>query len=72
MIREIKVTLIENMLLEREEGQTLREDQKGGPANARMNRRQFKETAELVLAIDKEEQAESGKKPQEGEDGGER
>jgi hypothetical protein len=47
----IKEALIINLLTEQEEGQNLREEETGGPANARQARKQMKETAELLIEI---------------------
>lgn len=50
MLADIRETLMVNMQIEKHEGQHIR-DSRTGPASARMSRRQYKELAELVMAI---------------------
>jgi len=51
MLEDIKRTLIVHMLWEREEGQNPRET-RSGPNVARQSRKQYKEIAELVMAVE--------------------
>lgn len=50
MLEYIRTNLLVNLQVEKAEGQEIREDP-GGPATARQSRKQFKEIAELVMAI---------------------
>lgn len=54
MLEDIKLNLMINLQYEQEEGQTVR-DEKGGAAMARQSRKQYSDTAELVLAIIEDE-----------------
>lgn len=53
MLEFIRANLLVNLQVEKDEGQQIREEP-GGPATARQSRKQFKETAELVIAITEE------------------
>ena len=48
----MKMNLVVNMQYDQEEGQSVRDSEsKNAAAQARANRKQFKETSELVMAI---------------------
>lgn len=54
MLEEIKLNLMVNLQIEQREGQNIDRTEKGGAMTARACRKQFKETAELVMAITEE------------------
>jgi len=62
MLRSIRETLYVHLQVEAKEGLVIRESQKSGPSVARQSRKQYKDTAELVMAITEKLEEKGGVK----------